>query len=75
MTRQENNGVNEYAGIDAAKIIRQYSKTAPIFFYIGNIKTALNKLADKMMNMDKVFLGNAQKQVLDFLEKNIAGSI
>jgi hypothetical protein len=75
MTRQENNGVNEYAGIDAAKIIRQYSKTAPIFFYIGNIETAKKKLADKKMNMDKVFLGNAPKEVLDFMEKNIAGSI
>ena len=44
MTRQENNSVNEYAGIDAAKIIRQYNKTTPIFFYIGNIETAKKSL-------------------------------
>ena len=58
MSRQEQNGFNEYAGIDAAKLIRQYSKTAPIFFYIGNVETARRKLDAKKMNMDKVFVGD-----------------
>ena len=58
MGRPEQNGFNEYAGIDAAKLIRQYSKTAPIFFYIGNVETGKKKLDAKKMNMDKVFVGN-----------------
>lgn len=76
MTRTEPTGkLNETAGIDGIKLIRQFSKTSPIFFYIGNTEVAKNKLQSANINLDKIYVGNQPKEAYAYLTSNIAKSI
>lgn len=75
MTRKEEKGLNEQAGIEGVRLIRQVSKTVPIFFYIGNIEANRKKLTDSKVSLDRILIGNQPAQVEAFLSTNIAASV
>ncbi len=62
------------AGVDAARLIRQYSNEVPIFFYIGNTQAATNKLVASKLNLESIFIGSSPQEVHGFLELSVVGS-
>lgn len=59
--------MNEIAGVDAARLIRKYSENVPIFFYIGNVQAATNKLVASNLNLESIFIGSSPQEVHGFL--------
>ena len=67
MTRKEGEKWNDIAGVEGAHRIRKYSHKVPIFFYVGSIETARNKLADHKFSTANVLLADNPEYLLAFL--------
>lgn len=67
MTRIEGQTKNEYAGVDAVKVLRKYlpkSKQENIFLYVGNRKMAVEKLAkDGIVECETIQISSAPSRL------------
>ena len=59
------------AGIDAVKLIRQKQKLYPVYFYIGDIGKAEQKIKSAKIEMKNIFVGNRQPDLLKYISNNI----
>ena len=71
MTRMEGEVKNEYAGVDAVKVMRKHlppSKHENIFLYVGNRKMAIEKL-DKngIEECETIKISSAPSRLREFL--------
>ena len=72
MSRQENGGAwNGYAGVDALFEIRKYSKTIPVFFYIGDKAVATKKLNERSADTSFVYLGTSANEAESYISNLI----
>ena len=52
-------------------LIRTYSSTVPIFFYIGDMPKAMKKLSQSMLNINTISIGDSPKTIETFLKANL----
>ena len=59
MTRKEGNVWNEKAGIESLYEIRKFRKDINVFFYVGDINKANQKLIDNQVYDDNILVGES----------------
>lgn len=67
MSRREDGAWNSCAGIDGLEEIRKYNPDVTIFFYIGDVKKAIEKLEQRKVRIGNIQIGQTAKEARAYL--------